>query len=136
MALTKLVVGGVIVDDLGAPTRILAARRSNPPELRGLGEFPGGKVEDGEQPEDALRRELQEELGIHVVLGDELSPPKADAWHISDHLEMRLWFATIDRGVPEPAGSHDEIRWLDRDSFTSVDWLDADRLVLPLVFLS
>jgi len=127
----QLVVGAVIVDDLDVPSRILAARRTGPEALRGKWEFPGGKVEDGEDPEDALVRELKEELGVGVVLGGELRAPEASVWLISDDLEMRLWFAVIAEGVPTPFDSHDESRWLDRDSLESVDWLEADRQVLP-----
>ncbi len=134
MSSPRLVVGGVIVDALRAPSRVLAARRSNPPELRGRWEFPGGKVETGERPEDALRRELHEELGIHVTLGNELLTPDSSPWRISDLLEMRLWFAAIASGTPEAKESHDEIRWLDPESLRSVNWLDADIEALDSIF--
>ena len=130
----RLVVGGVIVDDLDFPTRVLAARRTSPPELCGRWEFPGGKVEDGERPEDALLRELDEELSIEAKLGEELLSPNSDAWRISDRLVLRLWFAIIREGEPTPIDSHDEVRWLDGGSLEAVDWLDADRQVLPHVF--
>ena len=127
----SLVVGGVIVDDLDSPTRVLAARRTNPPGLRGKWEFPGGKVEVGEAPEYALVRELREELGVETLLGPELLALDSLSWRISDELEMRLWFAAIEGGEPTPIDSHDEVRWLDASSLESVDWLDADRQVLP-----
>ena len=130
----QLVVGAVIVGDLDAPKTVLAARRTTPPSLRGRWEFPGGKVEPGEEPEAALVRELKEELGIRVVLGQELLAPEGRTWHISDDLEMRLWFAVIEHGVPAPVDSHDELTWLDVNTLTSVDWLDADRKILPHVF--
>jgi 8-oxo-dGTP diphosphatase len=129
----QLVVGAVIVDNLDAPSRIIAARRSDPEALRGKWEFPGGKVEDGEGPEDALVRELKEELGIGIVLGGELLAPEDSVWRISEELEMRLWFVVIVEGVPTPFDSHDQVRWLNSDSLESVDWLEADRQVLPLL---
>jgi len=59
----QLVVGAAIVDDLDRPTTLLSARRTDPPELAGGWELPGGKVEAGEEPLDALLREIREELG-------------------------------------------------------------------------
>ena len=55
-----------IVDDLDHPTRLLAARRTEPPALAGGWEFPGGKVDPGESPLAALHREIREELGVPV----------------------------------------------------------------------
>ena len=63
------VVGAAIVDSLEAPTRMLVAQRSAPQTVAGLWEFPGGKVEPGESCEQALGRELTEELGVQARLG-------------------------------------------------------------------
>ena len=126
----RLVVGGVIVDDLFAPSRVLAARRTRPLSLRGRWEFPGGKVEPGESPQEALTRELREELGISVDVGAELVEPDRGTWQISKDLEMRLWFASITDGDPLAGDSHDELKWLDADSLDSVNRLDADQQVL------
>ena len=131
MAVAKLVVGGMIVDRLESPRQVLAARRSRPLSLRGRWEFPGGKVEPGESGQEALTRELFEELGITVVVGAELVEPDRGTWPISKDLEMRLWFASVAAGDPFAGDSHEELRWLDADSLGSVDWLDADRQVLP-----
>jgi 8-oxo-dGTP diphosphatase len=125
-----LVVAAVIVDDLIEPTRLLAARRAAPSVLAGGWEFPGGKVEAGEDPTAALHRELDEELQITVELGRELRRPAGGAWPISARGELRLWFALISSGVPTPTGSHDELRWLTGDQLDTVDWLPADRAII------
>ena len=66
------VVGAAVVDSLVAPTRMLVAQRSEPQTVAGMWEFPGGKVEPGESCEQALVRELKEELGVQARLGAEV----------------------------------------------------------------
>jgi 8-oxo-dGTP diphosphatase len=126
----RLVVAAILVDDLAHPHLVLAARRSTPPALAGRWEFPGGKVEPGEQPHLALERELWEELSVHVILGREVRPDGGGPWPISDCLEMRTWLAKISDGVATPGGSHDAVRWLDAAGCQTVEWLDADRAVV------
>jgi 8-oxo-dGTP diphosphatase len=125
-----LVVAAVIVDDLTEPTRLLTARRTEPPALAGGWEFPGGKVELGEDPIAALHRELAEELQVTVDLGAELCPPDASAWPIVPGHEMRLWFAVVTSGTPTPTGGHDQLRWLPVDRLDQVAWLPADRAIV------
>ena len=121
----QLVVGAVIVDDLAAPRLVLAARRRTPESLAGLWEFPGGKVEPGELPQQALRREIREELGVGIELGDELTGPDAGCWPISERLSMRLWRGQLD-GEPRPDVAHDRVRWLSASELDDVRWLPAD----------
>jgi 8-oxo-dGTP diphosphatase len=128
----QLVVGAVIVDDLRHPTSVLAARRATPIPLAGRWEFPGGKVEDGELPEAALRREIREELAVGVQLGDELVGPDAGCWPISDRLTMRLWFAALE-GEPRPDVAHDQVRWLGASQLDDVAWLPADVAVTQVL---
>lgn len=128
-----MVVAAVIVDDLTTPRRLLAARRAAPLRLAGGWEFPGGKVEPGEDPVAALHRELAEELGVTVELGAELTGPGGGPWPISDRLEMRLWFAALSSGDPVTTGSHDMLRWLNREQLADVDWLPADRAIVDLL---
>jgi len=128
-----LVVGALIVDDLLAPGRLLAARRSEPSLLAGGWEFPGGKVKAGEEPADALIREAREELGVEIRLGDELEAPDSASWPINTTFEMRLVFARAE-GDPQPLEDHDELRWLTPDDLQTVEWLTADRAALPYIF--
>ena len=121
-----LVVAAAIVDDLDSPRRLLAARRSAPTSLAGRWEFPGGKVEHGETPENGLHRELREELGVRVELGAEVTGPDDGVWTLSPTYAMRLWLAEVTHGTPEPLIEHDELRWLPIGQWLSVPWLDAD----------
>lgn len=128
------VVAAAIVDDLDDPRELLAARRATPASLAGRWEFPGGKVDPGESAEQALHRELREELGVRVGLGAELVGPDDGGWRISDQYVMRLWLAEVVSGTPEPLVEHDELRWLPAGQWADVPWLDADvRIVEALV---
>lgn len=117
-----------LVDDLTAPSRLLAARRTAPARLAGGWEFPGGKVEPGEEPAAAAVREAHEELGVRVVLGEQVGGD----WPLSGRMVMRLWWAAVPPGEPEPAPlqDHDRLRWLTRAELGDVPWLPAD---LPVV---
>ena len=126
------VVGAAVVDDLRAPTTLLAARRTEPPPLAGGWELPGGKVEPGEDLLAALRRELVEELGIEVEIGDEIPGPDAavEGWPLPPHHRMRVWLVRVVRGRPEPLETHDAVRLLGPGQWLDVDWLPAD---VPIV---
>lgn len=126
----RLVVAGAIVDDLHRPTLLLAGRRSAPKSLAGRWEFAGGKVEPGEDPRTALHRELTEELGVQVVLGEPILPEEGTEWPILHGHAMRIWFVQIVAGAPEPLADHDELRWLPTDDLYQVPWLEPD---LPIV---
>ncbi|WP_315093332.1 (deoxy)nucleoside triphosphate pyrophosphohydrolase [uncultured Cellulomonas sp.] len=132
-----LVVAAAIVDDLDDPRELLAARRAVPARLAGRWEFPGGKVDGDETPEDALHREIREELGVRIGLGDEVVGPDDGMWRLSDEYVMRLWLAEVVEGAPEPLVEHDELRWLPVHQWHDVPWLDADvRIVDRLASLT
>lgn len=124
----KQIVAVAIVDDLTAPTRMLAARRNRPESLAGLWEFPGGKVEPGESDTAAVRRELREELGVQLRLGTEIAGPLPQGWQLNDKAAMRVWFAVITEGEPRPLDGHDQLAWLDLDDSLgeAVPWIPAD----------
>lgn len=122
----KLVVAAALVDDLKTPTQLLAARRMKPSEIAGRWEFPGGKVDPGETPEQALHRELREELGVTVTLGQEIVGPDNGSWIITDRHAMRLWFAHVETGTPQPLVEHDQLEWASFESLGDYNWLDGD----------
>ena len=96
------VVGAAIVDSLESPSWMLVAQRSAPESLAGLWEFPGGKVEPGESCEQALERELMEELGVSVHLGSEVQGDHPQGWVLNEKAAMRVFLAEISRGEPLP----------------------------------
>ena len=133
MSTPVLVVAAAIVDDLDEPRELLAARRAVPARLAGRWEFPGGKVDDDESPEDALHRELREELGVRVELGAEIVGPDEGAWRLTEKYVMRLWYAELTEGVPAPLVEHDEVRWLAAGRWLTVPWLDADVRIVETI---
>ena len=94
-------------------------------------EFPGGKVEDGETSRQALIREIQEELDLMIDPHTFLASVEYD--YPAFHLSMDCFLCTILDRSPVP-NEPEAARWLDRDSLESVDWLPADRALLPLLY--
>jgi len=129
-ATPRLVVGAAIVDDVVRPTTLLSARRTAPAELAGRWELPGGKVEQREEPLDALHREIREELGVDIEIGALVEGPLAGCWPLGNRYVIQVWLAQIMRGQPHPLQDHDELRLLTRTQLYDVPWLPAD---LPIV---
>jgi 8-oxo-dGTP diphosphatase len=128
----QLVVAAVLVDDLEHPSRAVAARRVRPEHLAGRWELPGGKVEPDEEPLAALHRELEEELGVTLLVGDEILSPggPGSTWPLTPGLTMRVWWCTVLSGIPEAGEAHDALAWVDKASINDLAWLEPD---LPLV---
>lgn len=114
----RVVVGGAVLDG----GRLLAARRTAPPELAGRWELPGGKVEPGEREDHALVRELREELGVEVEPQERVP----GEWPIREGLVLHVWRARLLKGEPAPLQDHDELRWVTPREAAGVDWLDQD----------
>ena len=86
-------------------------------------EFPGGKIEPGETPQEALARELKEELDITTIVGELIDTIEYD--YPEFHLSMDCFWCTIAEGEPV-LKEHEAARWLTKEKLDSVDWLPAD----------
>jgi 8-oxo-dGTP diphosphatase len=128
----KQIVGAAILDTFSEPSTLLVARRTAPESLAGMWEFPGGKVEPGESCEEALLREIREELGVAIELGAEVQGPLEQGWQLNDTAAMRVWRARITAGEPRPLEDHDELRWvpLQEADLVALPWIPAD---IPIV---
>lgn len=115
---TAIVVAGAIT----AGAKLLVAQRRRPPELAGRWELPGGKVAPGETEPAALARELNEELGIDVVVGARLGGDVA----LGAALTLRAYRAEVVAGEPRP-NDHHALRWVSAAQLPDVDWVPADR---------
>ena len=96
-------------------------------EFKGGWEFPGGKVESGEEPEAALIREIQEELNTEIKVHDMIGTIEYD--YPTFHLRMSCYWCSVVSGQLELL-EHEAARWLGRDELYSVSWLPADWQVL------
>jgi 8-oxo-dGTP diphosphatase len=112
-----VVVGAVVLQH----GRVLAARRTRPPELRGFWELPGGKVEPGEEPGAAVVREVREELGCEVRVTGRLAGEQP----IGGGRTLQVWCVEIVTGEPVPH-EHDAVRWLGPEELDDVRWLAPD----------
>jgi len=121
------VVAGVITDATG---RILLARRTDGRDLAGLWEFPGGKREPGETPEQALIRELDEELGIQVEVGD----PIIAVPQRYPHKRLRLDVRRIERWRGKPRGNEGQaLAWVPPAKLPTYSMPPADRPVVAVL---
>lgn len=103
--------------------RIFATQRGYG-EYKDGWEFPGGKVEPGEEPRDALVREIKEELDAVVTVGEKVTTVEYD--YTDFHLSMECFWAELKKGEKLKLLEHEASRWLSFDELDSVGWLPAD----------
>ena len=116
----KRVVAGLIVRD----GKLLVCQRTRHQTMPLKWEFPGGKIEEGEQPRDALRRELEEELGIHAVIGDEVKRIQHE-YPNGGMVELRFFVVREYQGELENRIFKD-IQWTVAKDLPGFDFLEAD----------
>lgn len=93
-------------------------------------EFPGGKMEPGEAPEEALVREIQEELSADISVDKFLYTVDYD--YPKFHLTMHCYMCSLLREALH-LNEHEAARWLNKDEIHSVNWLPADEILLPMI---
>jgi 8-oxo-dGTP diphosphatase len=116
----KRVVAGLIV----RAGKILVCQRTRHQTMPLKWEFPGGKIEEGEQPRDALRRELEEELGIDAVIGEEVRRLRHE-YPNGAVVELRFFLVEHYNGQMENRIFRD-MQWIDRAQLLFFDFLEAD----------
>ena len=119
---TIKVVAAVICDSLEKPTKIFATARGYG-EFKGQWEFPGGKLEPGETARQALKREIREELGVSVHVGEFIDTVEHD--YPAFHLSMDCFWCHVAQGTIV-LNEAEAAKWLRKDELHSVNWLPAD----------
>jgi 8-oxo-dGTP diphosphatase len=121
------VTAGIIEGD----GKVLIGRRKPGKHMGGKWEFPGGKIEPGETPEQSLARELDEELGVRVQVGRFLCRAFFEGDGVS--LELLVYRVECVEGIPA-LHEHEELRWVRPEELLSYDLADSDRAVVEKLF--
>ena len=114
------VVGALLMEQ----NRILCAQRGETKTLAKLWEFPGGKIEMGETPQEALARELKEELMIEVEIASELFEQTSYAYDFGT-VNLTTFICLLKSGRPQLT-EHIEVKWLKPSELKSLEWAPAD----------
>lgn len=127
---TIRVVAAVIkaINEKGQP--IIFATQRGYGDFKGSWEFPGGKIEEGETPGEALKREILEELDTEILVGSLIDTIEYD--YPTFHLSMDCFWCEIVKG-DLVLKEHEAARWLDKDSLNDVEWLPADITLITKV---
>ena len=123
------VVAAIICNDMKEKNKIFATARGYG-ELKGGWEFPGGKVEPGETPQQALIREIIEELDTEIKVGERIDTVEYD--YPTFHISMDCFWAEVKAGHLELKEA-EAAKWLTKDQLDSVTWLPADILLIDQI---
>ncbi len=128
---TIRVVAAVIKAENEKGEPIIFATQRGYGDLKGGWEFPGGKIEKGETSQEALKREIMEELNTDIIVGDLIDTIEYD--YPTFHLSMDCFWAEIVYG-DLVLNEHADARWLKKDELNSVDWLPADVTLIDKIY--
>ena len=123
------VVAAVIQRKHNGSKQIFATQRGYG-EFKGGWEFPGGKIDPGETPQQALKREIREELASEIAVGELIDTVEFD--YPTFHLSMDCFWCKIVKGNLV-LKEHEAARWLDKDTIDDVEWLPADVTLIDIV---
>ena len=126
---TIRVVAAVICDCFDEKSKIFATARGYG-ELKGGWEFPGGKIEPGETPQEALKREIMEELDTEIAVGELIDTIEYD--YPDFHLSMDCFWCEIVKG-DLVLKEHEAAKWLTKEKMGDVEWLPADVTVIKAI---
>ncbi len=122
MKTIRVVAAVIIRQDENGRKQILATARGYG-DFKGGWEFPGGKIEEGESPQEALVREIKEELNANVQVGELIQTVEYD--YPNFHLSMDCFWCELELEQLE-LKEHEDAKWLSKNELDSVDWLPAD----------
>lgn len=124
------VVAAIITDYNDEGQRILFATQRGYGDFKGSWEFPGGKIEEGETPQEALKREIMEELETEIAVGELIDTIEYD--YPTFHLSMDCFGAEIVSGGLV-LKEHEAAKWLTKDELDSMEWLPADIILIDKI---
>lgn len=127
---TVRVAAAIICDSMKDKKRIFATARGYG-DYKGQWEFPGGKIEDGETPQQALIREIIEELNTEIEVGSLIDTIEYD--YPTFHLSMDCFWAQVRSGTLELKEA-ESAKWLTRETLDSVQWLPADYSLIDKIW--